>query len=111
MPPLGSPHFALPFRIRGARGAVVNEQNTEAEILDCVETILRYRQGDRPEAPDFGIPDMTFYSPEPDNERIRTALAEWEPRIDMEVGEPIIDQLDALISKISVEKEHEVGPT
>lgn len=98
------PHFALPFRIVGARGAIINEQDSEAEIMDCVDTILRYNQGHRPEKLEFGIPDQTFESPVVDGRRIQEALNEWEPRVEMIVGQSVVDLVDNLIQKITVER-------
>lgn len=97
------PHFAMPFRIDPVRGAVINEQDSEEEMLDCVEVILRFDTGHRPEKPEFGIPDQTF-APEVDNFLIQQAIIEWEPRIEMIVGETMLDKLDSLISKIRVER-------
>jgi phage baseplate assembly protein W len=96
------PHFALPFRIDGVRGAVVHEQDSEEEIMDCIETILRFDTGHRPERPEFGIPDQTFAMPEPDVTLVEAALVEWEPRIEMDVSPPVLDRLDQLITKIRV---------
>jgi hypothetical protein len=87
------PHFALPFRIRGARGAVVNEQDSEAEILACVEAIVRYQKGQRPEKPDFGIDDPTFSSPLVDSRAIEADINEFEPRTHVSVSDPVVQDL------------------
>lgn len=100
-----APHFSIPFRIDPSTNeCICNEQDSEAEILDCIEVILRYQIGKRPEKPEFGIPDQTFSEPVPDVGEISEALAEWEPRIDMVINPAQIDKLDPLISKIKVEK-------
>jgi phage baseplate assembly protein W len=99
------PHFAVPFRIsvqgHGTPTALVTEQDTEEEIFDCVETVLRYETGYRIEKPEFGTPDQTFAEPIPDTSRIFEAIDTWEPR-----AEPIItakpDEFDALISRVKV---------
>jgi phage baseplate assembly protein W len=101
------PHFAIPFRIDGARGAIVNEQDSDEEITDCAETVLRYEIGQRPERPEFGIPDQTFAEPEPDVSLIQEALVRWEPRTNLIVGESVVDTIDELITKIRVEAAHE----
>lgn len=100
-----NPHFAIPFRLRGASGAVVTEQDTEEEILDCVETIVRYNVGHRPEKPDFGIPDPTFSHPSPDIGKIRDSVNTWEPRLTMDIGEVVIDKIDPLVQSIRIEEE------
>lgn len=101
------PHFAIPFRIDGARGARVTEQDSEIEIMNCVEVILRYPQEHRPEKPEFGIPDLTFSEPHPDERLIQLALVEWEPRIEMHVHQAEIDSIDQLIQRIRVEHHNE----
>jgi len=96
------PHFSIPFRFDGSRGVVVNEQDSDEEMMDCAETILRYEIGQRREKPEFGIPDQTFAEPEPDISLIQEALVKWEPRMELTVEGPILDKLDALITSIRV---------
>lgn len=71
--------FAQPFRFINGRVATV-AQDTEAEVSDCVEAILRTPQGSRVEQPTFGIPDMTFRTNGPDPVPIREAIERDEPR-------------------------------
>jgi phage baseplate assembly protein W len=97
-----SPHFSLPLRFN-RNTFVVSEQDSEEEILDCIELILRYTHGDRPEKPTFGLPDQTFASPNPNEDLIRASLAEWEERVGTEIGHTILDKLNPLIQSISVE--------
>lgn len=100
-----NPHFAIPFKIgtigHGDPTALVTEQDSEEEIFDCVEVILRYETGYRIEKPEFGTPDQTFAEPTPDTTRVFEAIDRWEPR-----AEPIIevnlDEFDALISRVKV---------
>jgi phage baseplate assembly protein W len=103
------PHFAIPFRFHGQPlggelGAVVTDQDSETEIMDCIETILRYPQGHIAEKPEFGTPDMTFNEFPPDELRIQAVLNVWEPRLEMEVGTPMLDRLDKLVTRILVDK-------
>lgn len=99
------PHFAVPFEIavtgHGAPTALVTEQDSPEEILDCVEVVLRYETGYRLEKPEFGTPDQTFAEPAPDTKRIFGAIDIWEPR-----AEPVItaevDKFDSLISRVKV---------
>jgi len=101
------PHFAIPFRFDGSRGAVVDEQDSADEIMACVETICRYTIGDRPEKPEFGLPDQTFASPTPKEELIRSTIAVWEERVGVDVGRTILDKLNPLIQNIKVEAVNE----
>lgn len=103
MPDIDTPHFSLPLRFEGGRLAVT-EQDSIEEIGDCVETVLRYRPGDRDDEPEFGTPDQAFereVGPE-----IEAAIAEWEPRADTTVDEER-DLLDDAISRVSVELRNE----
>jgi phage baseplate assembly protein W len=98
------PHFDVPFRINGARGAVVNDQDSDEEILVCVESVIRYEVGQREEKPEFGIPDLTFSEPEPDVSLVRDAIGTWEPRAShLHVHAPLRDKIDELITTIRVE--------
>ena len=99
------PHFAVPFEFKiighGEPTAAVTEQDSEEEIFDCVEVVLRYETGFRLEKPEFGTPDQTFAETLPDTNRIFEAIDAWEPR-----AEPVIsaevDKFDALISRVRV---------
>lgn len=80
MTEITTPQFAFPLRFDGTSFAVV-EQDTEEEIRACVETIIRYPIGLRPEQPDFGVPDQTFrQGDEIDTAPMLAAVAKWEPR-------------------------------
>jgi hypothetical protein len=80
------PHLSLPFRFQrtptGQRFFPVTEQDTLAEIGDCVELAIRTEQGERRTLPQFGRPrQLTFLT---DHELIRTSVAQTiadnEPR-------------------------------
>jgi hypothetical protein len=78
-PDVAIPHFTWPFTIT-AQGAVVAQQDSDAEINSCVATIVNCFQGDFPENPGFGIPDQTF-SPTPlDTSGLETSILVWETR-------------------------------
>lgn len=101
-----APHFAIPFKIgpvgHGAPTALVTEQDSEEEVMDCIEVILRYETGYRIEKPSFGTPDLTFSEPAVDTSRIAEAVEEWEPRAEALItAEP--DLIDVLISRVKVE--------
>lgn len=78
---LRSPHFATPFRVLGNRVAAI-EQDSEAEILGCVEAVLRTRFGSRIDEPEYGIPSDLFQALGPNSnvDDVLAAVAEWEPR-------------------------------
>lgn len=73
------PHFAFPFRF-GGPAAAVTEQDSLDEIGDCCTVVLLCPQGFRVELMEFGLPDPTFSSPDPDLNDVHVALDQWEPR-------------------------------
>lgn len=73
------PQFAFPFRFNPDGSVAVNEQDSLADVKACVAVILSYHVGDRPELPEFGIPDPTF-SETVDLGPILAAVERWEPR-------------------------------
>ena len=72
-------HFSMPFRFL-AGAAVVIEQDTIAEIADCVANVCRYEIGGRPEKPAFGIPPQVFRENGPDVGLLAAAVSAAEPR-------------------------------
>ena len=95
------PHFDIPFRFVN-RAAAITEQDSEHEIDNCVETIVRYQHGDRPENADFGIPDLTFSLPGLEADIVRGAIRTYEPRADVDVDDPKIEEL---VQTIAVRRE------
>jgi phage baseplate assembly protein W len=91
-----TPHFALPFRLGGINGgAIVNEQDSDSDITDCIKTIIAFPIGSREELPQFGIPDLLFREITTDTvSDVRDAVARWETRVDLE-GEdlPTFDEM------------------
>jgi hypothetical protein len=73
------PHVSMPPRFVNGRLVVV-EQDSIEEIRDCVANIARYRIGDRPEKPGFGIDDQTFSQNGPDVGLMAAQISVWEPR-------------------------------
>lgn len=74
------PHFAYPFR-RDSHGLpVVVEEDSDDEILDCVEVLLRTERGSREEIPEYGIPDQVFIMGGADKTAIQATIRRWEPR-------------------------------
>jgi phage baseplate assembly protein W len=86
------PHFAFPFSLAGGRVTVV-EQDTDDEIIACVEAILAHPLGSRPEVPNFGVELGEFQQGGPALGEVRSALAAWEPRADVH-----LELTDALLT-------------
>jgi len=81
------PHFSLPFRVRrdrqGRAFIPVTEQDSLAEIGDCVELCLRYEHGDRRTLPSFGRPRSLAFTVDREFARaaVQQTIDEWEPRV------------------------------
>lgn len=86
------PHFDIPFRFVNRTTAVAN-QDSDREVMNCVETIVRYQHGDRPERPVFGVPDFTFELPGIEIPLIQESIREQEPRSNVQVTDPVIEEL------------------
>lgn len=98
-----NPHLRLPLQFGGVKGgALVNEEDSGEDIIDCIKAIVAFPHGSRHDMPEFGIPDLLFQQQNLDMiGQLREAISEWEDRHDIEVsGEPnVSDQqiLDILV--------------
>ncbi|WP_217913248.1 hypothetical protein [Miltoncostaea marina] len=54
------PHLAFPLRLNSDRALATVEQDTLADVRQCVHVIARTPRGARPLAPEVGIDDPTF---------------------------------------------------
>ena len=73
-------HFAIPFRYDATGSAVVVQQDTVAEIAQCVKVLVSTPVGTRIEQFDYGIPDPTFSTEQHAVADITAAVNRWEPR-------------------------------
>jgi len=91
------PHFSWPFRIRHGSphggtngqitsndGAYVVQQDTDGDVLSCVNAIAACTIGEFPEAPSFGIPDFAFQEAPLDMQALTSSVLRWEPRANQE---------------------------
>lgn len=105
MADVNTPHFAYPFRFSGVDGhAVVNEQDSESDVIDCTIAILKCPLGFRDELPDFGVRETLFTEGDLDLEEIRMALEMWEERAIFIVLEDKVT-LDHLVRLLKVQVE------
>lgn len=93
-----TPHFSLPFRRDPHGRCVVNEQDDDAEIVDCVEVLLATERGSRIEVPDYGIPDQVFLQGGADLTVVSGAIDRWEPRAEhfIERKKELTDMVDQI---------------
>lgn len=99
-----TPHMRLPLKFGGMNGgAVVNEQDTSEDIIDCVKAIFAYQTGTRWDMPEFGIPDMLFSMEyNPPLSAVRDALSRLEVRAAIDVtGENVLS--DDYLRKLLIE--------
>lgn len=82
------PHFSLPFRIVGGAFVVV-EQDSSAEIADCIAVACLTLKGERIEEPTYGITDPTFTRGEVAAGLLKE-IQPWEPRANLHISEPVI---------------------
>jgi hypothetical protein len=98
-----APHFDLPFRMSGSKFAEV-EQDTEDDVYNCVYASLVTPEGYRPEAPDFGMPDLAFGVQPLDANMIKSKIIADEPRaqvtLDQQAG-----AYDQLIANVTIDVE------
>lgn len=73
------PHLSTPMRLSGDRLSA-NEQNTDEEIVECVEAILRTPLGSRETAPELGLPALEFLDEDEQLVEIVDAILKGEPR-------------------------------
>jgi hypothetical protein len=101
------PHFDLPFRvIQGSISCV--EQDSNLDVANCVEAIVRTPLGERKELDSFGLPELAFLMQPMDLDEIKSYIAENEPRAAV-LLEQNPDVFDVLIDhlKISVVSQQE----
>jgi phage baseplate assembly protein W len=98
--PVAVPHFSFPFRLGSSGSFAVVEQDSTDEITDCVQVLLSTEVGTRAELPEYGIDDPSF-TQTVDVPGILSAIDDWEPRAQVDVGVDFDDK-DELIRHISV---------
>lgn len=94
-------HFALPFRrMENLRPALL-EQDTQDDVVQCIQVILDTPLGFRELSPNFGLRDYTFAAGGIDTEKVYVAIQQSEPR-----AEPLlsryIDDIDELFEHLQV---------
>lgn len=77
-----NPHFRYPFKFGSGvdKHALVNEQNSEEDVMACVYAIIKTQRGWRDDLPDFGIVPQIFSEQPLKIEHIHAALDQWEER-------------------------------
>lgn len=95
-----TPHFDLPFRLVGSSFFTV-EQDSEEDIANCVEAILRTPYNSIPDTEDFGLDDHTFDIQPIDTDAVTRQILNQEPRASLLI-EQETDFVDNLIARVTV---------
>ena len=77
------PKLEVPMSFLNGKARVV-QQDSQQEIEQCVEAVVRTTEGEREDYPTFGIPDMVHG--DVDVVAVRVAIEEHEPRADFLIG-------------------------
>lgn len=96
-----APHFDFPFNLDGTKFAEV-EQDTVDDVYNCVYVSLVTPEGFRPEAPEFGMPDLTFMEQPIDPSLITSKLIQDEPRAELLLQQRP-DAFDPLIADVTLD--------
>lgn len=99
---LETPQFSLPFRMQGSSVAC-HEQDSPEDVLQGAVTVLRYRQGERSAKPEFGIPDPVLLEGGISLAEITSAVARYEPEVDLSIVRQVIDENGEDILHINME--------
>lgn len=95
------PHLAFPFRWGPNGHAVELEQDSEEEIVNCVQLILACDVESLIDQPDFGITDPTF-TLNPNILLLQHQIESWEPRATLDLSNDL-DTSDFTIQDIHIQ--------
>lgn len=93
------PHLNLPMSFAPGGHAAVVEQNSVADVTNCVQAIVRTERGSRLYVPKFGIDDQTFRNQPLDLDLIRSQVHDTEPRAALALGQQP-DQFDQIVADV-----------
>lgn len=94
------PHFKFPFQLTSDGSRVqVTKQDSDEEIMDCIEVLLATEVGERVEMTDYGILDQVFRENGVDVAHIMSQIRIFEERANVQL-EP--SQIEHLIQNVTV---------
>jgi len=100
-PGIINPHFDMPFRMTGSGSFAVVEQDSEKDVMNCIEAILRTQIGSRFYVPNFGIEDPTFEVQPIDTIGIQQQILRNEPRAATTIKQSL-DIVDKLVDHVQI---------
>lgn len=89
------PKLKVPLRV-GAKGLECVEQDSDEEVLQCVEAILRTQPGTRPDDPAIGMPDFAFSENGVDPVVVRSILSRYEPRAEVMTDAELVELAETM---------------
>lgn len=96
------PHFDLPFRFNANGVVAVVEQDSLADVVNCVTAIMMTPLGTRPEIPTFGVPDLTFEKQPLQLQDLLDSVESNEPRATV-VFTQAPDVMDELVANLTAD--------
>lgn len=90
-------HLKFPVEIRDGQFVTV-EQDSDADVLGCVELIARTPQGHWDSLPSMGLPDLAFSRP--DAGSLRAMIEPYEPRARVYADTRIADQVGDVLLEV-----------
>ena len=102
---IDAPHFDFPFHFHSHQGILTTaevEQDSIDDISNCINVICLTPLGWFAEAPNFGLPDLTFNQQPLDANELSGVIVEQEPRSIL-VIEEAPDRYDELIARVKIQ--------
>lgn len=95
------PHFDLPFRFTPKGPVAVVQQNSQQDVRNCVEAVVRTEKGSRIFSPDFGIVDPTFAVYPVDLDEIQSQVVLNEPRATIVFSQSFDFVVDSIVGQVT----------
>lgn len=99
------PRLAWPVSLAANGQLVTVEQDSDDDIRQCVEAIVRHRVGDRVDVPEMGVPDFTHGEQPLEVDGVTTVIGRHEPRASVLVASSpnLIESVLAEVADINVD--------
>ncbi len=97
------PHLAQPFSFTSAGVAKTVEQNSIADVQDCVLRVCLCPEGFREDEPEFGIPPLEFTAVPLQVAGVEEAVERWEPRATVEITEAALEAANQASRVVNIE--------
>lgn len=94
-------HLPYPFRWGSHGNAVEIDQDTDDEIINCVEVIVITPVGSLVDQGDFGAVDFIFQK-NPSVITLTAQINKWEPRANVEITTQL-DSVDSLMRLVEIQ--------